>query len=56
VEVPIKDDRARKWCHDVANLTGEPWYYVKVPKIVFDGTTAATFDGLYRHALAAATQ
>ena len=56
VEVPIKDDRARKWCHDVTNLTGEPWYYVKVPKIVFDGTTAATFDGLYRHALAAATQ
>jgi type III restriction enzyme len=56
VEVPIKDDRARKWCHDVTDLTGQPWYYVKIPKTVFDGSTASTLDGLSRHALAAASQ
>jgi len=52
IEVPIKDNRARKWCHDVADLTGQPWYYVKIPWKVFQETTATTFDGLYRHALA----
>jgi type III restriction enzyme len=52
IEVPIKDNRARKWCHDVADLTGQSWYYVKIPWKVFQETTATTFDGLYRHALA----
>jgi type III restriction enzyme len=53
IEVPIKDNRARKWCHDAADLTGGSWYYVKIPWNVFQETTATTFDGLYRHALAA---
>lgn len=52
IEVPIKDNRARKWCHDVADLTEQPWYYVKIPWKVFQETTASTFDGLYRHVLA----
>jgi len=53
MEVPIKDDRARKWCHDAADLTGRSWYYVKIPWTVFQETTSTTLDGLYRHALAA---
>jgi len=53
IEVPIKDNRARKWCHDAADLTGQSWYYVKIPWKVFQETTATTLDGLYRHALAA---
>lgn len=52
-EVPMKDNRARKWCHDAADLTGRSWYYVKIPWKVFQETTAFSFDGLYRHALAA---
>jgi len=52
IEVPIKDNRARKWCHDAADLTGQSWYYVKIPWGVFQETTATSFDGLYRHALA----
>lgn len=53
IEVPIKDNRARRWCHDASDLTGQPWYYVKIPWAVFQKTTATTFDALYRHALAA---
>lgn len=53
IEVPIKDDRARKWCRDATDLTGETWYYVKVPYGIFQTSTATTFDALYRHALAA---
>jgi type III restriction enzyme len=55
IEVPIKDDRARKWCRDATDLTGGSWYYVKVPYGIFQSSTAATFDGLYRHAMAAST-
>jgi type III restriction enzyme len=50
-EVPIKDDRARKWCRDAGDLTGTPWYYVKVPYAVFQNSSAETFDTLYRHAM-----
>jgi len=53
VEVPIKDDRARKWCRDSTDLTGESWYYVKIPYHTFQSSTATTFDALYREALAA---
>lgn len=52
IEMDRKDNRAHKWCHDAADLTGQPWYYVKIPWKVFQETTATTFDGLYRHALA----
>ncbi len=56
IEVPIKDDRARKWCRDATDLTGETWYYVKVPYSIFQSSTATTFGGLYRRALASQTR
>jgi type III restriction enzyme len=52
IKVPIKDLRARKWCHDAGDLTGQTWHYVKIPWKVSQETTATTFDALYRHALA----
>jgi len=30
LEVPHKDKRATQWCKDIASLTGENWFYMRV--------------------------
>lgn len=49
VEVARKDRRARRWCDDASRLTGEDWFYLKVPQAVFDVSPATTFEALMRH-------
>jgi type III restriction enzyme len=49
IEVARKDRRARRWCEDAARLTGEDWFYLKVPQAVFDASPATTFEALMRH-------
>jgi len=49
VEVARKDRRAKRWCEDAARLTGEDWFYLKVPQAVFDASPATTFEALMRH-------
>ena len=36
LEVPRKDQRMARWCHDATELTGEDWQYVKVTETLFD--------------------
>ena len=36
LEVPRKDHRMARWCHDATELTGEKWRYVKVTEALFD--------------------
>ena len=36
LEVPRKDQRMDRWCHDATDLTGQVWRYVKVTEALFD--------------------
>jgi type III restriction enzyme len=49
IEVARKDRRAETWCADAARLTGDDWYYVKVPEKVFNSSSASTMEQLTRH-------
>ncbi|MEI6180322.1 MAG: DEAD/DEAH box helicase family protein [Chloroflexales bacterium] len=50
--VACKDARARQWCHDVSELTGTSWSYLKVPEKVFKQLKPTSFEELV-HALEA---
>ena len=54
LEVRLKDQRARRWCRDAAELSGRDWAYEKVPQKVFDAYTGDDLDGLRRFIAAGA--
>ncbi len=53
-EVRLKDQRARRWCRDAAELSGRDWAYEKVLQKVFDAYTGDDVDGLRRFIAAGA--
>jgi len=53
-EVRLKDQRARRWCRDAAELSGRDWAYEKVLQKVFDAYTGDDVDGLKRFIAAGA--
>jgi type III restriction enzyme len=48
LDVPLKDQRARRWCRDASKLAGHPWEYELVPQVAFDAFTGDTMEGLRR--------
>ena len=48
LEVERKDRRARWWCVDASNLTGQTWDFLKVPEGVFRGYQVRDFAELER--------
>jgi type III restriction enzyme len=48
IQVALKDQRARRWCRDATDLTGQPWAYEKVLQKAFDAYTGDTMEGLRR--------
>ena len=48
LEVPRKDQRMARWCHDASELTGEEWRYVKVTETLFDSGQWDSLDMLKR--------
>jgi len=38
-DVPLKDDRAGRWCEDATKLTGVDWRYLKVPYVIYTTIT-----------------
>ena len=47
-EVPRKDKRIAKWCHDATALTGTQWRYLKVTEELFDSTSWDSLASLVR--------
>ena len=47
-EVPRKDKRIAKWCHDASELTGTEWRYLKVTEELFDSTSWDSLAALQR--------
>jgi len=36
INVPRKDERAKTWCQDVLQITGQRWHYAKIAQRVFE--------------------
>jgi hypothetical protein len=46
--VRYKDKAASKWCQTVSEVTGEPWYFVKIMYKDFRMNTGLSFKDLIR--------
>jgi len=47
LEVARKDERAKIWCKDACRISGQEWYYLKVPENLFRNNPTNNFEELY---------
>lgn len=47
LEVARKDERAKTWCKDACRVSGQEWYYLKVPEDLFRNNQTMSFEELY---------
>ncbi|MEM4347892.1 MAG: DEAD/DEAH box helicase family protein [Candidatus Altiarchaeota archaeon] len=46
IDVPRKDERAKKWCEDLTKLTGKKWNFIRIDQSLFESHDFKTFDEL----------
>lgn len=48
IDVPRKDERAKKWCEDLTKLTGKKWSFIRVNQQLFESHDFKTFNELVK--------
>lgn len=48
IDVPKKDERAKQWCQDVSELTGEKWNFIRINQDIFLRRSYSKFSDLVK--------
>ncbi|MGC8979027.1 DEAD/DEAH box helicase family protein [Caldisericum sp.] len=48
IDVPRKDERAKRWCKDLTKLTGKKWNFIRVNQQLFESHDFKSFEDLIK--------